>query len=322
MTSETRMAGASNRHILLVTHTGRQSATDTAQRLIKRLQDAGIAVLAPAPEDEELDVAGVQPWDNLTPVELVVVVGGDGTILRGAELARAESTPLLGINVGRVGFLAEAEQHDLDRVAQHIVDRRYAVESRVAVEADVVVDGAVVHRLWALNEIAVEKASPARMIEVGVEVDHRRLSRWGCDGVVCATPTGSTAYAFSAGGPVVWPDVDALLLVPLSAHALFARPLVIAPSSVISIDVLAMSAPAVLSADGRRSIELPPRAQVSVRRSSKAVPLARLEPTPFTERLVAKFGLPVQGWTVDRSSEADHGHDADDHRGFDADEPP
>ena len=173
----------------------------------------------------------------------------------------------------------------------------------------------VAHRLWALNEIAVEKASPARMIEVGVEVDRRRLSRWGCDGVVCATPTGSTAYAFSAGGPVVWPDVDALLLVPLSAHALFARPLVIAPSSVINIDVLAMSAAAVLSADGRRSVELPPGAQVSVRRSPQAVPLARLEPTPFTERLVAKFGLPVQGWTVDRSSEADHGHDADAHRG-------
>ena len=319
MTSETELSG---RRILLVTHTGRQSATDTARRLIKRLQDAGIAVLAPAPEDQELGVSGVHPWDGATPVELAVVVGGDGTILRGAELARAESTPLLGINVGRVGFLAEAEQHDLDRVAEHIVDRRYAVESRVAVEADIVVDGVVAHRLWALNEIAVEKASPARMIEVGVEVDHRRLSRWGCDGVVCATPTGSTAYAFSAGGPVVWPDVDALLLVPLSAHALFARPLVIAPSSVINIDVLAMSAAAVLSADGRRSIELPPGAQVSVRRSPQAVPLARLEPTPFTERLVAKFGLPVQGWTVDRSSEADHGHDADAHRGFDVDQSP
>lgn len=322
MTSKVGLAGMPGRRILLVTHTGRQSATDTARRVIKRLQDAGIAVLAPAPEDQELGIPDVQGWDGATPVELVVVVGGDGTILRGAELAREQSTPLLGINVGRVGFLAEAEQHDLDRVAQHIVDRRYTVESRVAVEADVVFDGVVAHRLWALNEIAVEKASPARMIEVGVEVDHRRLSRWGCDGVVCATPTGSTAYAFSAGGPVVWPDVDALLLVPLSAHALFARPLVIAPSSVISIDVLKMSAAAVLSADGRRSVELPPGAQVSVRRSPQAVPLARLEQTPFTERLVAKFGLPVQGWTVDRSSKADHGHDADAHRGFDVSEPP
>lgn len=288
------------RQILLVTHTGRASATETARLLVTRLQSEGIAVVAPSSEAAELDLAGIGVWSGDATVELVVVVGGDGTILRGAELARAGRTPLLGINVGRVGFLAEAEQHDLDRVAEQIVARDYAVEPRVAVEADVEIDGEVVHRHWALNEIAVEKAARARMIEVGIEVDGRRLSRWGCDGVLCATPTGSTAYAFSAGGPVVWPDVDALLLVPLSAHALFARPLVIAPTSVIRIDLLPMSAPAVLSADGRRGLDLPPGSRVSVRRSDEAVPLARLEKTPFTERLVAKFALPVQGWTVNR----------------------
>jgi NAD+ kinase len=289
------------RQILLVTHTGRSAATDTARRLVTRLQRAGIAVLAPAQEAVELEVSGVGEWGGADAVELVVVVGGDGTILRGAELARAAHTPLLGVNVGRVGFLAEAEQHDIDRVAEQIVARDYSVEERVAVEVAVEVDGEVRHRHWALNEIAVEKAARARMIEVGVEVDGRRLSRWGCDGVVCATPTGSTAYAFSAGGPVVWPEVDALLLVPLSAHALFARPLVIAPTSVIRIDLLPMSAPAVLSADGRRGLDLPPGSRVSVRRSDQPVPLARLERTPFTERLVAKFALPVQGWTVDRA---------------------
>jgi NAD+ kinase len=296
-------AGSTTRRMLLVTHTGRGSATDTARRLVDRLQDAGIVVSAPAPEHTELGKPGVAAWDGDATVELVVVVGGDGTILRGAELARSHDIPLLGINVGRVGFLAEAEQHHLDRVAEHIVRRRYTVESRVAVEAEVEAQGQPTQRLWALNEIAVEKALPARMIEVGVEVDQRRLSRWGCDGVVCATPTGSTAYAFSAGGPVVWPDVDALLLVPLSAHALFARPLVIAPTSVVRIDLLAVSTSAVVSADGRRSVEVAPGARVSVRRSPRAVRLARLEPTPFTERLVAKFNLPVHGWTVDRGHE-------------------
>lgn len=289
------------RRVLLVTHTGRSAATSTATRLADLLLAAGIEVVAPSPEDEELGTVG--RWGPTTTVELVVVVGGDGTILRGSELARAGDTPLLGINVGRVGFLAEAEQHDLDRVAQQVVARDYSVEARVAIEAEVVIDGHVLHRHWALNEIAVEKTSRAKMIEVGVEVDGRRLSRWGCDGVVCATPTGSTAYAFSAGGPVVWPDVEALLLVPLSAHALFARPLVIAPTSVIRIDLLDMSPPAVLSADGARGVELPAGATVSVRRSDQPVRLARLEQTPFTERLVAKFALPVQGWTVDR------GHD-------------
>ncbi len=288
------------RQILLVTHTGRTSATETARRLVGRLQEEDVAVLAPAAEVSELAISGMGVWGGDETVELVVVVGGDGTILRGAELARAGRTPLLGINVGRVGFLAEAEQHDIDRVAEQIVARDYSVEPRVAVEVDIEIDGQIRHRHWALNEIAVEKASRSRMIEVGIEVDGRRLSRWGCDGVVCATPTGSTAYAFSAGGPVVWPDVDALLVVPLSAHALFARPLVIAPTSVIRLDLLPMSAPAVLSADGRRGLDLPPGSRVSVRRSDEPVLLARLQKTPFTERLVAKFALPVQGWTVDR----------------------
>lgn len=293
-----------NRQILLVTHTGRASATETARLLVTRLQAEGITVVAPAAEARELEIDGIAPWSGAEEVDLVVVVGGDGTILRGAELARAGQTPLLGINVGRVGFLAEAEQHDLDRVAEQIVARDYTVEPRVAVEVDVEIEGEIHHRHWALNEIAVEKASRSRMIEVGVEVDGLRLSRWGCDGVVCATPTGSTAYAFSAGGPVVWPDVDALLVVPLSAHALFARPLVIAPTSVIRIDLLTMSAPAVLSADGRRGLDLPPGSRVSVRRSDQPVYLARLEQTPFTERLVAKFALPVQGWTVNRGGPA------------------
>ena len=291
------------RRLLLVTHTGREQATESARRLLHRLQSAGIEVTAPAPEHTELALPGVTAWDGDASVELVIVVGGDGTILRGAELARVHDIPLLGINVGRVGFLAEAEQHDLDRVAEHIVDRRYTVESRVAVEADIEVDDEPTQHLWALNEIAVEKSLAARMIEVGVEVDQRRLSRWGCDGVVCATPTGSTAYAFSAGGPVVWPDVDALLLVPLSAHALFARPLVIAPSSVVHIDLLPVSTNAVVSADGRRSVDIAPGARVSICRSQQPVRLARLEQTPFPERLVAKFHLPVHGWTVDRGAE-------------------
>ena len=286
-----------SRRILLVTHTGRPAALERARRLVQLLQAADVSVVAPAPEDAEIGMGGLSAWDGRAPLELVVVLGGDGTILRGAELARVQGVPLLGINLGRVGFLAEAEQYDVDRVAEHVVSQRYHVEHRVAVEAHVAVNDNEVARFWALNEIAVEKASPARMIEVGVEVDGRRLSRWGCDGVVCATPTGSTAYAFSAGGPVIWPDVDALLVVPLAAHALFGRPMVIAPTSVVTIDLLPMSSPAVLSADGRRSIDLPPGARVSVRRSDQSVRLARLETTPFSERLVAKFALPVQGWT-------------------------
>ncbi|MDH4158752.1 MAG: NAD kinase [Actinomycetota bacterium] len=290
------------RTVVLVTHTGRPAASLSAVHLVARLHRAGIEVHAPKDEADELAAAGARIVGHADPglaaaaAELVVVLGGDGTILRGAEIARDAGIPLLGVNLGRVGFLAEAEEQDLAQVADHVESRDYQVEERLAVEVVVESDGQVVHTGWALNEVSVEKTERARMLEVGVEVDGRRLSRWGCDGVVCATPTGSTAYAFSAGGPVVWPDVEALLLVPLSAHALFARPLVVAPSSVIGIDLLPANSRGVLWADGRRSVDLPPGCRVTVRRSDRPVRLARLRMTPFTERLVAKFALPVHGW--------------------------
>jgi len=289
------------RLVLLVTHTGRSAAIASAAALVARLQAAGIAVAAPEEEAGELALPDVIAWEQLddqqrASAELVLILGGDGTILRGAELARAANTPLLGVNLGRVGFLAEAEEQDLIVVADAIIAKNYDVEERVAVEAVVHVAGQVVHTDWALNEISVEKAERQRMLELGIEVDRQRLSRWGCDGVVCATPTGSTAYAFSAGGPVVWPEVEALLLVPLSAHALFARPLVVSPHSQIGIDLLPSAARGVLWADGRRSVDLPPGASVTVSCSPQPVRLARLHITPFTGRLVAKFSLPVHGW--------------------------
>ena len=226
-----------------------------------------------------------------------MVIGGDGTILRAAEVTRGSGAPVLGVNLGHVGFLAEAEYDDLESTIDAIVARRYTIEDRLTLDVTVQRDGEIVSRTWALNEASVEKAARERMIEVVVEVDGRPLSRWGCDGVVCATPTGSTAYNFSAGGPVVWPGVEALLMVPISAHALFARPLVVAPTSVLAVEVLARTDGAgVLWCDGRRTVELPPGARIEVRRGEKPVRLVRLHEAPFTDRLVAKFGLPVEGW--------------------------
>jgi NAD+ kinase len=234
--------------------------------------------------------------------EVVVVIGGDGTILRAAELARECGTPLLGINLGHVGFLAEAEPDDVELTIDAIVQRRYTSEERLTLDVSVYRDAAeggkeLVCSTWALNEASVEKAARERMIEVVVEIDDRPLSRWGCDGVVCATPTGSTAYNFSAGGPIVWPGVEALLMVPISAHALFARPLVVAPDSVLAVEVIARTdGSGVLWCDGRRTVDLPPGARIEVRRGRHPVKLVRLHDSPFTDRLVAKFDLPVTGW--------------------------
>lgn len=286
-----------SRAVLIVPHVHRAQARDAAATTARLLADAGLRVRVPARDVHVfagIDVEPVADDHAADDAELVVVLGGDGTILRGAELARASEVPLLGVNLGHVGFLAEAEPDALPDTVARIVNRDYVVEERLTLDVDVLHDGVVVERQWALNEASVEKAARQKMLELVVEVDGRPLSRWGGDGVVFATPTGSTAYAFSAGGPVVWPEVEALLLVPLSAHALFARPLVVAPSSTLAVDVVSRTG--TLWCDGRRAFELPAGARLEVRRGSRAVRLARLHSAPFTDRLVAKFALPVQGW--------------------------
>jgi NAD+ kinase len=300
----TELRAPADRTVLLVAHTGRNAARRAAQLLCSRLAAAGVGLRLLEPEADDL---GLDP-DVVTErvpasaeasagCELVVVLGGDGTILRGAEFARPCRVPLLGVNLGHVGFLAEAESDDLATTVDQVVQRRWSVEERLTVDVRVFLDGELLHTCWALNEASVEKAARQRMLEVLVEVDDRPLSRWAGDGVVCATPTGSTAYAFSAGGPVVWPDLAALLLVPLSAHALFARPLVVSPSSVVAVTLLeGLPGEGVLWCDGRRTYDLPPGARIEVRRGDPPVLLARLHRAPFTDRLVRKFGLPTAGW--------------------------
>ncbi|MBI2242992.1 MAG: NAD kinase [Nocardioides sp.] len=293
---------AQPRRVLLLAHIGRDDAREVARAFVKALTTHGLVVRVLAHEAVELglDTASVEVivgGDASAGCELVLVVGGDGTILRAAEITHDSGVPVLGVNLGHVGFLAEAEYDDLESTIEAIVHRRYTAEDRLTLDVTVHRDGEVVNHTWALNEASVEKAARERMLEVVVEVDGRPLSRWGCDGVVCATPTGSTAYNFSAGGPIVWPGVEALLMVPISAHALFARPLVVSPSSVLAVEVLARTDGAgVLWCDGRRTVDLSPGARIEVRRGAKPVRLVRLHQAPFTDRLVAKFGLPVAGW--------------------------
>ncbi|WP_435747720.1 NAD kinase [Nocardioides sp. SYSU DS0663] len=295
------------RRVLMLAHTGREEAREVALAFCRALTASGIVVRLLAAEATDL---GVDPAAYSPPIEvavaeegaaedceLAVVIGGDGTILRAAEITHRSRTPVLGVNLGHVGFLAEAEVDDVQSTIDAVVHRRYTAEDRMTLDVGVYRDGELVASTFAVNEASVEKAARQRMLEVVVEVDGRPLSRWGCDGVVCATPTGSTAYNFSAGGPVVWPGVEALLMVPISAHALFARPLVVAPTSRLAVEVLARTEGAgVLWCDGRRTVDLPPGARIEVRRGEHPVRLVRLHDSPFTDRLVAKFGLPVEGW--------------------------
>jgi len=291
---------------LLIAHVEREEATKVAATFGNDLRAEGVSVRVFDVDAEPLRGAGLDTSSGVEIVpqgdgaaagcELAVVFGGDGTILRAAELCRGSDTPVLGVNLGHVGFLAEADVEDVHEVVRRVVARSWTVEERLTIDVRVSVSGEVVAETWALNEASVEKASRERMVDLVVEIDARPVSRWGGDGIVCATPTGSTAYNFSAGGPIVWPEVHALLIAPISAHALFARPLVVSPDSTLALEVVGAQSSAVLWCDGRRTVDLPFGARVEVVRGHEPVRLARLQAGPFADRLVRKFDLPVQGW--------------------------
>lgn len=283
------------RRALVVRHSGRPEALQATEAVLRALEAAGVEAVTATQDTRRAD---------LPSFELAVVLGGDGTILRAAELTRGSDVPLLGVNLGHVGFLAEIEPADVATAVRRLAAGDYDVEERATLEVRVVDPDGTVHEAWALNEAALEKTDPARMIEVVIEVDGRPLSSFGCDGLVAASATGSTAHAFSAGGPVVWPDVRGTVLVPLAAHSLFARPLVMGPSSVLAVEVIERSpSTAVVTCDGRRQVPVPRGARLEVSVGDVPVRFARLNPAPFTTRLVQKFDLPVIGWRGARDDE-------------------
>ena len=301
MTEGTNREQEAPRRVLLTVHTGRRDIVELARTSAARLTAGGIIVRLLDDEAAALDIADAEvvapDAKAACDAEIVMVFGGDGTFLRAAELARYTDAALMGVNLGRVGFLAETEPEAVEETLTAIERCEYSVEERLALQVDVLdADGTVAGGTWALNEVSVEKAERSRVLDVVVAIDGRPLTSYGCDGVLLATPTGSTAYAFSAGGPVVWPDVEALLLVPSNAHALFARPLVTSPNSVLTVAVPADGNRARVSADGRRYVEIPDGGRVDVRRADRPVRIARVHASTFGDRLVAKFGLPVRGF--------------------------
>ncbi|MGC4963271.1 NAD kinase [Gordonia sp. DT218] len=322
---------AGHREFLVVAHTGREVVTQTMDAIARHCAPAGVRLRvvdhdtkAREPQIDVVEVAPEHSPPESHPVdpehlrrigaavevtsavpasaegcEVVIVLGGDGTFLRAAELAYPAQVPVLGINLGRIGFLAEAEANRIDEVMQQLIDRDYRVEPRMTLDVTVIdpaqPDRPSVHS-WALNEVAILNKTNNGVLELVTEVDGRPVSAFGADGVLVSTPTGSTAYAFSAGGPVMWPDLEAMLVVPSNAHALFARPLVTSPRSRIAVEIDKGGRSAVALCDGRRRIDVPAGARVEVVRSDRSVLWVRIDSDPFTDRLVTKFDLPVTGW--------------------------
>jgi NAD+ kinase len=277
------------RSALLVVHPTRPEALAFAKELIPALSAHGISSVTNFPDG----IDGAKPVQDSKDHEIAIVLGGDGTMLRAAEIVLGTDTPILGINLGNVGFLAEIKRPSAQDLATQVAAKNYRGEARLLLEFEVSRGGKKIESGWALNELTVER-SHSQMVELFVQIDGRPLSRWGCDGVICATPTGSTAYAFSAGGPVLWPEVEAIVLLPLAAHALYSRPMVISPDSQIAIDIESLEA--LVSADGFRKVELQKDDRVIIRKTAKKMSILHIESAVFTDRLVAKFKLPIEGW--------------------------
>lgn len=305
------------RRFLLYVHTGRRAALRAMLTVLEELRRRGVrAVVVDEQVDEILSLpeeeapprlltfltnGGVDVLDAVSAadaVELGIVLGGDGTILRALEAVREADVPVHGVNLGHVGFLAESEVEDLSITVARLLDGDYEIEKRSTLDIAVLdEDDEQIGHHWALNEASLEKADRQKMINVAIEIDGRPVSSFGADGVLLSTPTGSTAYAFSAGGPVIWPEVDAMMLIPLAAHALFARPLVLGRSSEIAVEMtMDNREDAILTLDGRRGEDIVAGMRIEARLSEHSVRLVRLAPTPFADRLVEKFQLPVVGW--------------------------
>ena len=314
------VVAAQERQFLVVAHTGRDIVRETMAVIAKRCADAGIGlrvidhdIMATPPgppylgdvypidleelRDTGADVAVTSAGEqSAVGCEVVIVLGGDGTFLRAAEIAHPLSVPVLGINLGHIGFLAEAEANRIDEVMTKLVTRDYSIEDRMTLDISIRVEGRVIAQTWALNEVSIQNLSRQGVLELITEVDGRPVSAFGADGILVSTPTGSTAYAFSAGGPVMWPDLEAILLVPSNAHALFARPMVTSPRSLVAVEVMARGQDALVACDGRRNIEVPAGGRIEVVRGRKPVRWIRIDSDPFADRLVRKFELPVTGW--------------------------
>ncbi|HYU58986.1 MAG TPA: NAD(+)/NADH kinase [Actinomycetota bacterium] len=274
-----------------VVHTGRPQAVDSAASLVEWLRARGVTTRSLSDEavgaDEKADTEAFAEGVNL-----VVSVGGDGTLLRAADLARRADAALLGVNVGRLGFLTAVEPAAAPALLALALEGRAPVEERMAIEA--IPEGCPwERRLWALNEVMAEKRARHRLVTMAVFVDGEYLTTLSGDAVIVATPTGSTAYSFSARGPIVTPRLDAILLTPVSPHMVFDRSLTLDPDEEVALEVRGEE-PGLVSADGRPSVEFPIGARVRIRRSDRRARLVRPVDGPSFYRLLReKFDLPV-----------------------------
>ncbi|MDQ3963960.1 MAG: NAD(+)/NADH kinase [Actinomycetota bacterium] len=257
---------------VLVVHEGKPAAVELAARLTSFLGERGVAI------DGER-------------AEIVISLGGDGTMLRAAQLAHSLDAPLLGVNLGLLGYLSEVDPDSARHALERVLAGDFEIEERMMLACEV--SGGEDSHYVGLNEVLVDRSGRHRLVRLAVRIGGEELAAFNADGLIVATPTGSTAYALSAGGPIVSPRANCLILVPVSAHMIFSRPFVLAPDETVEITVGGSEQGASVSLDGALGRDLAPDTVVTVHRDDKALKLVRLGGPGFVERLRRKLDLPV-----------------------------
>lgn len=290
--------GFTPRRVLIVGYS--YDAPEVAQEVAQYLELKGIA-------SEQINC---DPWgkcdhddclleiarDKANSCDLAIVLGGDGSFLRAADLAHSADIPLIGINMGHVGFLAEREIDGIWDALDRIIAGKFTIKDQMTIDVSIVSNDVERAVSWAFNELSVTKTTHRGVLEATLAVDNRPVSGYACDGILVATPSGSTAYAFSAGGPVLWPETSAMVVVPSNAHGLFTRPLVLSPESIVTVDVNCAKGGIIASLDGFREIDVRSGDRILARAGHRPVRVIRLDARPFADKLVRKFHLPVKGW--------------------------
>ena len=224
-------------------------------------------------------------------IDLALSLGGDGTLLRTARFLAGASVPILGVNLGRLGFLTSCGADDLSSALAAVVSGDFDVDERMALAATTMrADGRISETWHALNDIVMHKGGFARMLRVSVSVDGEPLGAYNCDGIVLASPTGSTAYSLSAGGPLVTPSLDSIIVTPISAHALAIRPIVLPPDVTVLLESVDGPEEVLITVDGQAGTELGSADSLTVRRAPAPVRIVRFPGDSFFDRLRVKLG--------------------------------
>ena len=277
----------------LVPHRERGEAAELAKHAAEWLGERGVAVRMPADDAEASGLGHLAvPRDAFADgLDVVISLGGDGTMLRTVDLVYEAGVPVLGVNVGQLGYLAEVEPPDLDAALAGLVEGTYRVDERMVLEVDVASDGPAGGRWFALNETVLEKLHTGRLARLAVEINGTFFTTYAADGVIVATPTGSTAYSFSARGPIVSPRIRCLLLTPVSPHMLFDRSLVLDATESVRF-VVSDHRSVTVTADGLELGELAAGDTVVCTAGPHPAHIVTFGPRDFHQILTAKFGLP------------------------------